>query len=153
MAEERKSKPGPMESFRSCKNGTDSTAKLSRPRTNSNTAKFTAPWGMDKMKLAPAPLVRRRNICGWNKSPRVGRLGPRDDCRIVFMVLAGCMTVCAILRETAPLTMFSQKTRGRVMATAAAAAVAAALPPRGVADDVLDFAATLDDSIAAVVDC
>ena len=43
---------------------------------------------------------------------------------MVFMVFAGCITVCAMLRETAPLTMFSQKTSGRVAAAAMEEAVA-----------------------------
>jgi hypothetical protein len=62
------------------------------------------------------------------KSFRVSLDGPIEDCIIVFIVFAGCITVCAILLETAPLTILSQKYRGRI----AVAVAVAADPPRGV---------------------
>lgn len=124
MELERKSRPGPIRSLFRSRAGTEDTTLFIRSRMCSKTAKLKAPWGRDKTKLAPAPHVSRRNMLGFIRSSNFGLLGPRDDCMMVFMVFAGCMTVCAMLLETAPLTMFSQKTRGRaVAATEEAAAI------------------------------
>ena len=122
---ETKSRPGPIDSLFRSNTGTESTNSDIRCRMDSKTAKLNAPCGNDNMKFAPAPRVSRRNICGFIKSTREGLLGPKEDCMMVFMVFAGCITVCAILLEMAPLTMLSQNSRGRV-------ANAVAEPPRGV---------------------
>jgi hypothetical protein len=56
---------------------------------------------------------------------------------MVFMVLAGCMTVCAMEREMAPQTIFSQKTSGRDVMSAALAEDATVEHSR--TDDFDDF--------------
>jgi hypothetical protein len=59
---------------------------------------------------------------------------------MVFMVLAGCMVVCATDREMAPQIMFSQNCRGRVASEA---------PPRPLAVSVLPSAVRVRDEEAA----
>ena len=134
IAEDIKSKPGPIDSERFDREGTLSTKELSFCRTNSSMAKLIAPCGTDKTKFAPAPRLNVLNAFGEdNKVRTVGCATSavlRDACRIVFIVFAGCMTVCATLRLIAPLIMLSQNTNGRCgKAFAAAVAVAAAVAP------------------------
>jgi len=136
MELETKSRPGPIDSLFRSNTGTESTKSDIFCRMDSKTAKLNAPCGNDNMKFAPAPRVSRRNICGFIKLTREGLLGPKEDCMMVFMVFAGCITVCAILLEIAPLTMLSQNNRGRVATNAGAVAE----PPRGVSLSFLLFA-------------
>ena len=116
MALLQKSNPGPM---RLVSMPNPCTTTLILARTNSNTAKLTAPWGTLSKKLAPAPLESRLKLEGCKSDISDG--GMRSLCRMVFMVFAGCMSVCAMEREMAPQTMFSQKTSGRDVMRAALA--------------------------------
>ena len=92
-ADDTKSKPGPIFSARDLSAGTLSTNLPIWALTNSNTAKLTAPCGMDSAKVAPAPRERVLNIEGFNSCVKVTLSGPRDDCIIVFIVFAGCIVV------------------------------------------------------------
>ena len=133
IAEDIKSKPGPIDSERFDREGTLSTKELSFCRTNSSMAKLIAPCGTDKTKFAPAPRLNVLNAFGDdNKVRTVGCATSavlRDACRIVFIVFAGCMTVCATLRLIAPLIMLSQNTSGRCGEAFAADVAAAAVAP------------------------
>mmetsp|Transcript_28141 Transcript_28141/g.40291 ORF Transcript_28141/g.40291 Transcript_28141/m.40291 type:complete len:201 (+) Transcript_28141:729-1331(+) len=106
-----------------------STIMFMRRRTNSNTAKLSAPCGTDKRNCAPAPRVNNfqldgcANVRNVTVSPTTevrtpfaaaaGLLDRRFACNIVFIVFMGCTTTCATDREIAPQTIFSQNTRFR----------------------------------------
>src|SRR6056300_1680208 len=79
---------------------------------------------MDRISCAPAPRVKCLAcfICVNERTVKGAFPGTfLDDCNIVFIVLAGCIIVCAALRLMAPHTMASQKCKRRSgVATAAA---------------------------------
>jgi hypothetical protein len=125
IADDRKSNKGPKFFIVSAWRDRETTLFICL-RTNSKTAKFTAPWGMDRMSCAPAPRVRVLAYFHCVNDSTVSGFCPGiflEDCSIVFIVLAGCIIVCAALRLTAPQIMASQKCRRR------AAGAAAAVPP------------------------
>mmetsp|Transcript_22295 Transcript_22295/g.41570 ORF Transcript_22295/g.41570 Transcript_22295/m.41570 type:complete len:187 (-) Transcript_22295:461-1021(-) len=124
-AEERKSSAAATAPFRSNDSAYGLSDKISRVRFRmySNTAKLAAPWGMDRINCAPAPRVRTRRLDGRARVESDMELIPMAlfckvgvvdlACKIVFIAFAGCVTVCAILRLTAPQSMDSQKLRVR----------------------------------------
>ena len=119
IADDRKSNTGPKLFIVSAWRDRETTLFICL-RTNSKTAKFTAPWGMDRMSCAPAPRVRVLAYFHWVNDSTVRGFCPGiflEDCNIVFIVLAGCIIVCAALRLTAPQIMASQKCRRRATAT------------------------------------
>lgn len=119
IADDRKSNTGPKFFIVSAWRDLETTLFICL-RTNSKTAKFTAPWGMDRMSCAPAPRVRVLAYFHCVNDSTVRGFCPGillEDCNIVFIVLAGCIIVCAALRLTAPQIMASQKCRRRATAT------------------------------------
>ena len=72
---------------------------------------------------APAPRVKCLAFSHLAKLAIVSGTLPgtdRDDCKMVFMVLAGCMMVCAAEREMAPQIIASQKWSRRSVVGSAA---------------------------------
>jgi hypothetical protein len=92
-------------------------------RTSSSTAKLTAPCGIDNISCAPAPRVNVRAYFHCVKDSTFNGFWPgilRDDWRIVFIVFAGCIIVCAALRLTAPQIIASQNCNRRPVVAAMA---------------------------------
>ena len=88
-------------------------------RVNSRTAKLQAPWGTLSNHCAPAPrvsILKLRGLISWEKVSFA--LVEGACCRMVFMVFAGCIIVCAVERDMAPHIMASAKCRGRVYSDA-----------------------------------
>jgi len=110
------------------RNETDSTAVQIFALTSSRTAKFIAPCGTERMNCAPAPRVSNFKFLGLSIESVEVPVSPveldvelaRLACNIVFIVLAGCITVWAMEREIAPTNMFSQNNRDRCGAAATA---------------------------------